>query len=110
MTILDGDDRKSSPPKILDQTVSIILSTSAFRALHCWHKVLKVCERASNSSKLIIISDPGVDDEAAILVAVAHPNDDALAVISNLGVVSSTEAADNARKVLNWKDQIKSNP
>ena len=50
---------------------------------------------------MIIITDPSVDDVAAILVAVAHPNVDVLAVISNLGVVSSAEAADNARIVLN---------
>ena len=38
--------------------------------------------------KVIIIADPGVDDAAAILMAVAHPNVDVLAVISNFGIIS----------------------
>ena len=36
--------------------------------------------------KVIIIADPGVDDAAAILMAVAHPDVDVLAVISNFGI------------------------
>ena len=36
--------------------------------------------------KVIIIADPGVDDAAAILMAVAHPAVDVLAVISNFGI------------------------
>ena len=51
--------------------------------------------------KIIIIADPGVDDAAAILMAIAHPEIEVLAVLSNFGVVSSAEAADNARIILN---------
>ena len=38
--------------------------------------------------KVIIIADPGVDDAAAILMAVAHPNVDVLAVVSNFGIIT----------------------
>ena len=51
--------------------------------------------------RVIIIADPGVDDAAAILMAIAHPEIEVLAVLSNFGVVSSAEAADNARIILN---------
>ena len=58
-------------------------------------------EAHTHRQKVIIIADPGVDDAAAILMAVAHPEIEVLAVLSNFGVVSSTEAADNARIILN---------
>lgn len=49
--------------------------------------------QASNESKskqkVIIIADPGVDDAAAILMAVAHPDIDVLAVLSNFGILLS---------------------
>lgn len=40
--------------------------------------------------KVIIIADPGVDDAAAILMAVAHPDIEVLAVLSNFGIPLSS--------------------
>lgn len=45
--------------------------------------------------KVIIIADPGVDDAAAILMAVAHPDVDVLAVISNFGIHIRTHYLDS---------------
>ena len=54
-------------------------------------------EASTYRKKVVLIADPGVDDAAAILMAIAHPEIEVLAVLSNFGVVSSTEAANNAR-------------
>ena len=58
-------------------------------------------EASTYRQKVVLIADPGVDDAAAILMAIAHPEIEVLAVLSNFGVVSSTEAANNARIILN---------
>ena len=82
---------------------TMVLSVLLFAALLqpiCGSQTEKV-EVREQRQKVIIIADPGVDDAAAILMAVAHPEIEVLAVVSNFGVVSSTEAADNARIILN---------
>lgn len=43
-----------------------------------------------SKQKVIIIADPGVDDAAAILMAIAHPDIDVLAVLSNFGIPYSS--------------------
>ena len=58
-------------------------------------------EAPTYRQKVVLIADPGVDDAAAILMAIAHPEIEVLAVLSNFGIVSSTEAANNARIILN---------
>jgi hypothetical protein len=46
-------------------------------------------KETKRKQKVIIIADPGVDDAAAILMAVAHPDIDVLAVLSNFGTPPS---------------------
>lgn len=41
----------------------------------------------NGTQKVIFIADPGVDDAAAILMALAHPDIEVLAVLSNFGIV-----------------------
>ena len=47
---------------------------------------VKLVHAPASLQKVIIIADPGVDDAAAILMAVSHPDLDVLAVISNFGI------------------------
>lgn len=77
-------------------SVMFQLSLSALTEAHIRKK-----EASTYRQKVVLIADPGVDDAAAILMAVAHPEIEVLAVLSNFGVVSSTEAANNARIILN---------
>ena len=81
---------------ILLLSVMFQLSLSALTEAHIRKK-----EAPTYRQKVVLIADPGVDDAAAILMAVAHPEIEVLAVLSNFGVVSSTEAANNARIILN---------
>ena len=54
---------------------------------------------------VVIIADPGVDDTAALLLALSAPSLDILGICSNFGVVDSVTAAKNALLVLNRADK-----
>ena len=49
--------------------------------------------------KIIIDTDPGIDDALALCYAFAHPDLDIIALTSIFGNVSSSLAADNALRL-----------
>ena len=54
------------------------------------------------SHKVIIDTDPGIDDTMAIAYAIAHPDIDLLGLTTIFGNVSVTEATENALKLLDF--------
>ncbi|WP_169054308.1 nucleoside hydrolase [Nitratireductor sp. XY-223] len=52
--------------------------------------------------KIIIDTDPGIDDTMAIAYAIAHPDIDLIALTTIFGNVSVTEATDNALALLDY--------
>jgi len=64
-----------------------------------------VRDEVKEVKKVVIVTDPGVDDSAAILVALASPEVEVLGIVANFGVCSVDCTTNNTLKLLHIAQQ-----
>ena len=64
-----------------------------------------VREEVREVKKVVIVADPGVDDSAAILAALASPEVEVLGIVANFGVCSVHCTTNNTLKLLHIAQQ-----